>query len=122
MAQNIKIVGGPGKFELMLAIFEGKEVTFTFEEGTKKTVRLDSIQREDGSNESWNIQGHYSPGHFPPIDFRLYYTTRGNHGRLDYPWFMPNYAEAKSEPECQVHGSIEHMQSITGKCPGCGKP
>ena len=25
------------------------------------------------------------------------------------------------EPECEVHGSIEHMQSSTGKCPGCGK-
>jgi hypothetical protein len=27
----------------------------------------------------------------------------------------------KSEPECKVHGSIEHMQSSTGECPGCGK-
>ncbi len=26
-----------------------------------------------------------------------------------------------SEPECEVHGSIEHMQSADGKCPGCGK-
>ncbi|MCK4591840.1 hypothetical protein KAT63_00195 [Candidatus Parcubacteria bacterium] len=26
------------------------------------------------------------------------------------------------EVECNVHGSIEHMQSITGECPGCGKP
>ncbi len=25
-------------------------------------------------------------------------------------------------PECRVHGSIEHMQSTTGKCPGCGQP
>lgn len=31
-------------------------------------------------------------------------------------------AEEKTEPECEVHGSIEHMQSSTGKCPGCGKP
>jgi hypothetical protein len=23
--------------------------------------------------------------------------------------------------ECKMHGSIEHMQSITGKCPGCGQ-
>ena len=26
------------------------------------------------------------------------------------------------EIDCEVHGSIEHMQSITGNCPGCGKP
>lgn len=25
------------------------------------------------------------------------------------------------EIECEVHGSIEHMQSVTGVCPGCGK-
>lgn len=24
--------------------------------------------------------------------------------------------------ECEMHGSIEHMQSSDGKCPGCGKP
>lgn len=25
------------------------------------------------------------------------------------------------EVKCEVHGSIEHMQSVTGICPGCGK-
>ncbi len=25
------------------------------------------------------------------------------------------------EPECEMHGSIEHMQSADGKCPSCGK-
>ncbi len=31
-------------------------------------------------------------------------------------------AEWKEDnPECEMHGSIEHMQSITGKCPGCGQ-
>lgn len=25
-------------------------------------------------------------------------------------------------PECDMHGSIEHMQSITGMCPSCGNP
>ncbi|HXK32256.1 MAG: hypothetical protein A2Z68_02075 [Candidatus Nealsonbacteria bacterium RBG_13_38_11] len=24
--------------------------------------------------------------------------------------------------QCKTHGSIEHMQSTTGKCPECGKP
>lgn len=27
----------------------------------------------------------------------------------------------KDEPECTMHGSIEHMQSIDGLCPECGK-
>lgn len=26
-----------------------------------------------------------------------------------------------SESECKVHGTIEHIQSLTGLCPGCGK-
>jgi DNA polymerase elongation subunit (family B) len=30
-------------------------------------------------------------------------------------------AEETTEPECDVHGSIEHMQSSNGLCPGCGK-
>jgi hypothetical protein len=28
----------------------------------------------------------------------------------------------KVNPGCEMHGSIEHMQSTTGKCPGCGQP
>lgn len=30
-------------------------------------------------------------------------------------------SESKKKPECQMHGSIEHMQSITGKCSACGE-
>ncbi len=31
-------------------------------------------------------------------------------------------AEWKEDnPECEMHGSIEHMQSIMGECPGCGQ-
>ncbi len=31
-------------------------------------------------------------------------------------------AAQKDKYECQVHGSMEHMQSVNGLCPGCGKP
>ncbi len=27
--------------------------------------------------------------------------------------------QEEDKPECEIHGSIERMQSITGKCPGC---
>jgi hypothetical protein len=37
-------------------------------------------------------------------------------------WTSESEVQKKDEPECKVHGSIEHMQSATGKCPGCGKP
>jgi hypothetical protein len=32
------------------------------------------------------------------------------------------FPNASNTSECKIHGSIEHMQSVTGKCPGCGKP
>ena len=75
--EHINIVGGPGKFELMLALFEGREIIFNLEGGYKRTVSLDALQREDGSNQSWNLDG-YIVGTFQR--FHAYYTTRGNHG------------------------------------------
>ena len=30
-------------------------------------------------------------------------------------------ANATAESDCEMCGSIEHMQSLTGKCPSCGK-
>jgi hypothetical protein len=77
--EYINIIGGPGKFELMLALFEGREITFTLEGGAQKTVKLNTIQREDGSNQSWNLDG-YTVGPTPNMKFHAYYTTRGNHG------------------------------------------
>ena len=43
------------------------------------------------------------------------------------PSFSVEYYSCRYSPppskiiDCDVHGSIEHMQSITGKCPGCGE-
>jgi hypothetical protein len=80
--KNIKIVGGPGKFELMVSFFEGRDITFTLAGGKKIMVRLNTIQREDGSNQSWNINGY--PINSPGKGFRAYYTTRGNDGVFNY--------------------------------------
>lgn len=76
-----KITGGPGKFDLMQALFAGKEVTFTLENGQKLAVRISSIQREDGSNESWNLEGWFTHV-LNNRAFKAYYATSGNHGTL----------------------------------------
>lgn len=36
-------------------------------------------------------------------------------------WFFNPEPYKEKEDDCKVHGSIEHMQSATGVCPGCGK-
>lgn len=74
-----EIIGGPDKSDLMLALFFGKEVIFTMENGQKLTVRISSIQREDGSSESWNLEGEIM-NCLTDRKFVGYYSTRGNKG------------------------------------------
>ncbi len=79
--QLVNITGGPGKFDLMLALFEGQEIFLNLENGiTGYRVRISSIQREDGSSQSWNLKGWVVDS--PSQTFHAYYSTKGNHGFL----------------------------------------
>ncbi len=55
----IKISDGPGKFDLMIGVFEGKKVTFTIfpekrgEELKEVEVQVTLIGPEDGLNPRW---------------------------------------------------------------------
>ncbi|MBI3573158.1 MAG: hypothetical protein HY092_03090 [Candidatus Kerfeldbacteria bacterium] len=56
------IINGPSKWDLMLSLFDSKtghehEVQFQLEVGVTMHVFLSSVEREDGSAESWNFQG-----------------------------------------------------------------
>ena len=52
------ILEGPGKWDLASAIMDGKEVVFTLEGFLNRViVCIDTLQREDGSSQSWNILG-----------------------------------------------------------------
>lgn len=98
MATN-KILDGPSKWNLMLSLLHGdnnsrERVTFMLEglaarlgdltarpvkkgdrmEKTKVSIQIDSLQREDGSGETWNFAGyeivtewktHFSPAYGP---------------------------------------------------------
>ena len=62
IAGPVTIIGGPSKFDLMLAMFDGRyisprTVTFKLEGDDELTTSIDSVQAEDGSAESWNFKG-----------------------------------------------------------------
>ncbi len=71
MAAMVKIGNGPGKWDLMVALFDGdsssqKKVTFWLECEVKSVVSwvpvefcVNSVGREDGSGESWLISGNF---------------------------------------------------------------
>ena len=85
MAKSMKIVNGPSKFDLSVALFhkptEGGHyhpVTFEFGGEGKSACHLMSVGIEDGSRESWLItvtlpNGQYASG---------YYTTKRRTGIL----------------------------------------
>jgi hypothetical protein len=113
MAQS-RIVAGPSKFDLMLALFDNsnaskRHVQFTLQvEGGSNEVKtqsftgpnavsnmlaamdklptvvetdITSVEREDGSGESWNIEGYINtPKGYRR--FKAYFDTRSRKGTL----------------------------------------
>jgi len=58
------IVNGPSKFDLMVSLFDAKEVYFTIEgndlvKPKKIKIKVIGILAEDGSRESWIINYFY---------------------------------------------------------------
>lgn len=92
MASNdrvtVQITDGPGKWDLMIALFYRPEgdnrqdhlLTFTLETGEKITVLLRKVEMEDGSHDSWILNGHIirGDGNYEKIDF--YYTSKRRTG------------------------------------------
>ena len=65
MATRYGIVNGPGKWDLMSGLGDGKVVTFTVTggeltpaRGETMYVHLTSLEIEDGSRQSWLIKFH----------------------------------------------------------------
>lgn len=94
---SFKIVAGPSKFDLMTALF-AKGATNPLEFSLKgflpdalvvdgnppriKKVRLSSVEREDGSGESWNLKGWVDTGGYGS-KFKAYYDTRNRGGYFE---------------------------------------
>ena len=92
--QVLKITEGPSKWDLMLALFDHKprsrRVTFKLEGGQEFQLLVLRVQAEDGSGESWNIDGHAEPlpGKILPIGIKwgpssmIYFRTDSRKGHL----------------------------------------
>ncbi len=85
--QKFEIVNGPGKFDLMVGLFEGKPLTFSLTQATAEvrvTVHLYEVGQEDGSCKSWLLEGRcYMPGHaLDWVNFDGYYHSVNRRGHI----------------------------------------
>lgn len=84
MAQSVqhRITAGPSKWGLILnSLGDGQTVTFTAPSFANKPfdAQVSRVEREDGSNESWNIS-FYLTGNGRFIPAQGYYSTRDRSG------------------------------------------
>ena len=105
-----KIIGGPSKMELMLGLFDStrafsRPVSFTVETkpmagptlaGSKgdenflqrsMQISITSVGKEDGSGESWNVEGMVKPLDHTKGDYarvRIYFSTHRRNGILSF--------------------------------------
>ena len=76
---------GPGKWDLAKAIMDGQLVEFTVviqnskAEPTVESLKINTLEAEDGSRESWNLKGYTLVG---GRNFIAYYNTRKNTGHI----------------------------------------
>ncbi len=95
MARNnrFSITNGPSKFDLMVALFDknrGVEFTVKFDGFTNRfDFTITGVRIEDGSRESWLIEGLYTEIEKPRgrevnwKGFRGYYDTRRRTGWIE---------------------------------------
>ena len=80
MAQQ-QIIEGPSKYDLQAALFDGKRVRFTVEGLGQIEVQMNNVGIEDGSRESWLIEGYVVLDNWKK--FHGYYETRRRKGWLE---------------------------------------
>lgn len=89
------IIEGPNREDLFdsLRLFkEGRIVEFTLESGAKMELVVTGISIEDGSGQSWLIEGNLQKMSFPPgypimeiPSFIIWFHTRTRRGTLTVP-------------------------------------
>ncbi len=85
MAQRYSIKNGPGKFDLMLALFEGRQIEFSYDEGDGITysrfrrviVTISGLALEEGSRNGWCLEGYVESSR---VRFSGYYDLRTRTG------------------------------------------
>lgn len=87
MNMSFHIVDGPSKFDLMVSLFDVKEPRRTVEfrlEGVcdSITVAITSVQQEESSSESWNIEGLIT--NYRGISLKAHYSSCSRNGCLTF--------------------------------------
>lgn len=83
-----EIVGGPSKFDIMVSLFasptndSSPRVSFKLGNGTDISVSMLSVQREDGSGESWNLEGFATLLSGDQVFVKAYYSSRKRIGYI----------------------------------------
>lgn len=118
------LVKGPSKFDLMMALFDQKGnggkphyVTFEADDGQKITAKIQSVGIEDGSGESWIIEGVVMSTQRPTgrrpmkvshqFDFTGYFQTERRRGWLkpkeeDNSWISAEFLDSGyDDPELE---------------------
>lgn len=85
MATQRNLTAGPSKFDLMASLFTGKRVIFTIEGLGEQEALVSLVEAEDGSFESWNIQGDLTQ--MGRLQFKGFFSTRHRQGNIeaDFP-------------------------------------
>lgn len=83
MATHLDIVDGPSKYELMLGLFDSattrpRPVEFRLSRRVALEAHIQSVSREDGSGESWNLEGWVVSGEV----FDAYFNTKRRTGHI----------------------------------------
>lgn len=85
LSTEYQITNGPSIFELMLGLFDNtarkpRVLRFLVAHNAMQTdlkLVIDSVEREDGSGDSWNISGHSAE-----TTWTGYYSTKSRNGTL----------------------------------------
>lgn len=111
------VTGGPSKFDLMLSLFDGNQTprkTVEFKlEGIKTPVRVavTGVSQEDGSGESWIIEGWLS-GMEKSFPISLWFTTSSRKGYITFKPHEHRVWYAESGTFCDVIDDLDELRKF----------
>lgn len=111
----VNVLAGPNKFDLMVSLFDGKydarrTVQFKIEgANTPITLLIEAVEREDGSGESWNIDGKMvAPSRTFAV--RGCYSTKTREGSIKF--IVPSRVEVRDGKRTRVETEGERQDLI----------
>lgn len=110
---SFDVISGPSKFDLMLSLFDGnKEPRRTVEfqlEGARGpiTVAITMVQQEDGSGESWNVEG-WITSYRRNFAIKAYYSSNSRKGYLTF--VVPFHYEWRGDNQVKIERPSDQLE------------